>query len=189
MLPDVQTLCLPSSIRSTPKQLHQCLCLSRRHFRITIFTVLIPSPFNYPPKSLYWEAVFHTNWLWNFMTETPSFYRLLEISVRLHLLPLPLPFLSTPLDFNQRYSRGSANERSSPRVHPKVTHLKPRTSPREKLPYDYGYYDTALLPWIKCQTNTEIIVGMFWVKRCMEMNLLHCVFQFCLRTFPAAIAS
>ncbi len=68
MVPDVQTLCLQSSIHSTPKQLHQCLCLSCVHLSHHNFMVLIPFPFHYPPESLFLEAVFRINWLWNSVT-------------------------------------------------------------------------------------------------------------------------
>lgn len=169
MVPDVQTLCLQSSIRSTPKQLHQCLYLYSMHFRITILwfhsrchLIIYLNP--------YFRGLFcHINWLWKYVTEMPSFHRLLETTVL--LLPLLfLSFLSTPLDFNHRYSRGSANEHGSPRVHPKVTHLKP-IPPEGKLPHHYAYFDTTL-------TNIVIIVGMFWIRCCVEIHVLHCVFQF-----------
>lgn len=123
------------------------------------------------------EAVSHRNWLWNYVTEMPSFYGLLERSVRLP--PFLLPILSTPLDFNHRYSRGSANECSSPRVHPKVTHLKPRSTPRETLPHHRAYFDTTLMLWIKHNP----IQTQYWMKCYTVMNLLCCVFQFVFTCF------
>lgn len=50
MVPDVQTLCLQSSIRCTSKQLRQCLCLYCMHFRSTILWFRSP-----------WHLIIHPN--------------------------------------------------------------------------------------------------------------------------------
>lgn len=97
-----------------------------------------------------------------------------------NLCPPPLlllPILSTPLDFNHRYSRGSANECSSPRVHPKVTHLKRRTT-RGK---HFTMIMCILTPLLCHELN--VILYEITLSQCrMVIRLFHLCLLVCFRT-------
>lgn len=132
MVPDVQTLCLQSSICSTPKQLYHFVPVLHVLSHCS-FMVSIAFPFNYLHNSQFKEAVFPHKLIVKLCDSDAKFLQVIG-----NLCPpqplLLLSILSTPLDFNHRYSRGSANEYGSPRVHPKVTHLKPRTTRGKHFP-------------------------------------------------------
>lgn len=120
--------------------------------------------------------------------EMPSFF----LHVIGKLLPpphsaliFPPPILSTPLDFNRRYSRGPVNECCSLRVHPKVTHLKPRTARGKNTSLTIMW----ILTWLSCPgVNVILYIRTTWEGLRVKMNCCIVSFNLSSRT-PAAMAS
>lgn len=134
--------------------------------------VYIPVPFNYLPESLFWQGVFHIDWLWNDVDSDGKFSQVIG-----NLCPPPSVYSVNTSRFKPQVQQALSQWAWLPQSSSKGNTFEAQNHPRETpfLLYVFRHHFNATDRNNAGYVSDEVFN--------VSVHLLHCV------TFPAAMAS